>query len=488
MSRENLSPSRSNIGDSIGTALPVELAAGHVDTDVLSALARWREVDQFSLHDLAPTLWTKSGEFIADNPGYLRALHGFVAEKVAYVDLSQTHDIEWPQRTNVPALDMLVDGTPTQIKEGTSAYFQVQHALDRYPKVTSFVTDPATAEKLQEHGVDATGVEGLNPEEIARNTSESITGLEALEQAGVLHVPILTSVFSICKYWERYDAGQIEPGAAVRFAATDIAAQSIGAAAGLKLAAVYIVATGGFGIAALPLTAGAIVGAMGLRYLINLSRGRRLREALQRFDETRTASEMAAEIVTDHSRLFAAASVERASARIRGANADAALKWARLRDEVFLRISFESEPVWRTLVACLKSDPDAADYCDDLSRAFAESDIVLRYLALEACLSRILSATLDLPPSARLGANEWAARARAAATALDGRRRGLEADVAKVVSAVDREAKLDLLSEYALLLERLTRIAAPAAIALSHVQIESEKLGAKWEGATAGTT
>ncbi len=370
---------------------------------------------------------------------------------------------------------MIVDGTPTQIKEGTTAFRQVRHAKLRYPHVTSFITDKATAERLQAHDIDASGVEGLEPSEIAKHTHDSVLGLQALEHASQLHIPLLTSVFAICRYWNRFDAGKIDMTTALTFMGTDIAAQSIGAAAGLKLAAIYVVATGGFGIAALPLTGAAMVGALGLRKIVNDARGRRLKAALENFDIARSATEAALDVIVEKSRDFARLRIENAYVRFRELNADAIGNWNRQGLKVLEDLCSRSSIVCRDLT-------ESSDYrvaCGlRLAQAFADSDLDTRLIAIYRIISEIVLSN-DITDVEKLGLSRWLAEVHTEFERVGSLRKSSEENLKTACLTVERAAKLDLYSEYALLVHRLARASEPTAKAFEAVVFEAERIGVK---------
>lgn len=284
--------------DAAAAASPFEGAAMHVDPRVVETLGRWRHVDTHSLHSLAAALTTKAGEPAGLNSHYLSALHGFVAEQITADHLG----VVLPTKTGIAAWDLYYHGQAVQIKEGATAYDLVHHALGRYPNIRTFATDPATAERLQAEGINAIPIPGVEPEHVANLTSHSLTGLDALERAGAVSFPLITAAISICRYWERYDSGRSDASSALQNAAVDVSAQAIGTAVGLKLGAIAVVAGSSFAFAALPLTGGAIAGALGLRMLIEKHRENKVAALLEQLDDVRFAAEQASAIAVELSR------------------------------------------------------------------------------------------------------------------------------------------------------------------------------------------
>ncbi len=290
------------IGDSLGQSIPIDMAAEGIDPRVIEALSRWRDADSHSLAALASLLTTHASDRAVDSVGYLSALHGFVAEQITVDTLSKTHAVVFPHATTVPGWDLIVNGQPLQIKEGTTAYELVHHALERYPNIRSFATDPATAARLKSEGIDAIGIPGLEPAHISSISERTLYGVGDLAGAGALHLPILTTVFSTCRYWSIFDSELSDGRTALGNALLDIGAQSVGSAIGLKAGAIAVVASGAFALSALPITAAAILGALAARGAVNAHRRKHLDYLLDHLDETRRTAETASEITIELSR------------------------------------------------------------------------------------------------------------------------------------------------------------------------------------------
>lgn len=284
--------------DSTAASVPTAAAASHIDPQVVETLGRWRHVDTHSLHSLASALTTKAGDPALHNAHYLMALHGFVAEQIASDHLG----VVLPENSGIEAWDLMYHGEMVQIKEGSTAYELVHHALERFPQIRTFATDPETAARLQAEGINAIPIPGLQPTHIADITGHSMTGLSALETAGTISFPLITAAVSIWRYWERYDSGCSDGRSALSNAVTDVSAQAIGSAVGLKLGAAAVVGGSGFVLAAVPLTAGAIAGALGLRMLVERHRESKVAALLEQLDDLRFAGEQASSIATELSR------------------------------------------------------------------------------------------------------------------------------------------------------------------------------------------
>lgn len=284
--------------DATAASEPIGSAASHIDPRVVETLGRWRHVDTHSLHSLASALTTKAGDPAVQNAHYLAALHGFVAEQITSDDLG----VVLPSDTGIKAVDLYFHGEAVQIKEGSTAYDLVHHALERYPDIRTFATDPETAARLQAEGINAIPIPGLEPTHVANITGQSMTGLGALETAGTISFPLITAAVSIWRYWERYDSGRSDGRSAIQNAAIDVSAQAVGSAIGLKLGAIAVVAGSSFALAALPLTAGAIAGALGLRMLVERHRENKVAALLEQLDDLRVSAEQASSIVIELSR------------------------------------------------------------------------------------------------------------------------------------------------------------------------------------------
>lgn len=470
----------SSVGDSLAEVLPLDELAERIHPQVLESLARWRDIDAHSISQIDAALHTSSGVFAGDSIGYLSALHGYVAEQLAAGQLGQVADVVLPQSTNVEAIDIYINGVPYQIKEGTNAYEQAHIALERFPNVRHFITDPATADQLDAEGIDAIGLPQLEPQHIATITGDSVTGLDALDRAGAMHVPVLTAALSLCRYWEAYYAERLDGRTALARGATDVAAQAIGVAAGMKLAAILVVGTGIIGSAAIPLTAGAILGALGLRTAIANARARGLREAERDFNLHREVAEEAALIFVQRSRSYGQSAIAEARARIERDANDRAAHWKRKYEILLGRMLDALTALSRDAIEAFGREHDGDEYREAgraLAEACALADASERYDAIFTLTSALLARTMlstDLYDriqrfgalSRELNADLAVARSQMETGALQTREQRL------------RQLRIDLIADYALLVEQLARAAKPVVEAIERMRVEGERLGA----------
>lgn len=460
----------SSVADALNAAMPIELLTERIQPAALEALARWRDVDVHNLSSLSTALYTQSGAFAADSPGYLSALHGFVAEQLAADQLG----VVLPVATNVAAVDVWINGVPYQIKEGTTAYESVREALARYPDVTHFITDPATAARLHAEGVDAIGIAALSPDHVADVAGDTVAGMHALSDAGALHFPFLTAVLSVCRYWEAYDSERLDAPTAVARAGVDVGAQAIGAALGLKIAAVGIVATGAFAVSALPLTVAAIAGAMGLRALVAQNRARPLQEALAHFDRVREAAETASSILVDRSREYVEKLLSDQAQRRRAAANDAQQRWHVTYEGALGEAITDLERLASKLLERLEG-VERKRWTQSLSGLYA-IDASQRYDAMYAAIRSLLS-EMDLPEEFRARVEDVARAAEARLEHLRDRQDELRDEAAQRRAQLDRALKVELIAEYGLLLEQMARVVAPVRQAFDRVVGERERLG-----------
>jgi hypothetical protein len=468
-----------SVPDAVGSAAQVEVLLEHVDPRVVDTIARWRDVDPHSLHGLADSLITKSGDPAVDSAGYLSALHGFVAERLTVDALSPTHAVVFPHATNVPGWDLIVDGHYVQIKEGSTAYEMVQHALERYPEIRSFATDPSTAHRLQMEGIDATGVPGLEPSHLDSITTNTLHGLGAAEAAGAIHVPVLTTVFSMCRYWERFNAGRIDARSAVAYGSTDIAAQALGSALGLKLGAIYVVATGTFALSALPLTAAAIAGGLGLRHLVNRKRSTKFGQALSQLDVVRDAAETASEIAIQLSREYISmrlAQLQRVAERARTA---ADRRWEAEVANGALEASNDLYSLCLEALADQPPNPNTRIWSRELETASSTPEPAERAIALYNRLQDFKT-SFRLSHAFQIHAGHIAARQQERCRRLYEVSTELAAQLEAAETNNRRDVAVELAAEYLLLLERLSQFAAPVLAAVEQVRSEAEKLGKRW--------
>ncbi len=322
------------------------------------------------------------------------------------------------------------------------------------------------------------GISGLEPNRIAKDTQDGVAGLNALEHAGDMHVPILTTVFAVCRYWERFDSGKIDARSAVIHGSLDIGAQAVGSALGLKLAAICVVATGGFALAALPLTAGALIGALGLRHLVHTQRNSQFNEYAMEFETVRLAAEQSSDIILALSRehvcgLIRDAQDDATTRQLAGADA----RWDAALEEVAREAGADLDSL---CLAALREVAEASRRPLErrLGRARAVSSPIQRVKALHTVL-KLLVRVVPFGADGRLRSHLGFAykRIEERAKQLEQLHMTCEREAGQSLATVRNNLRIDVVAEYALLIERLTQVASRVSLAFEKMTVEAEKLG-----------
>lgn len=464
-------------GDAAVSAEPVGQAAERIDPDVIAALARWRGLDAHSLSQLGGALTTHAGAFAGDSPGYLNALHGFVAEQIVDNSVTPGHDVVFPHATTVPGWDIKIDGEAFQVKEGTHAAVLVHEALERYPQYRGFFTDPGAAAELRAEGIDARGVPGLEPERIANATQASLTGTGALAHAGVPQLPILTTLTTLLRRWEHVQQGRLDASTAARAGAVDVGARSLGIALGVKAASFGIVALGAYSFAAVALPAAAIAGAFGLQHLVTRRRSEQLDVVLEDFETMRTAAEQSAGILVEVARDEVAACIVDVRA-VRERNiADLRREWADAVAETEVASLQELTRCAEAVIASIGGSRRRSA-ARRIAAAMSESDWTHRIGALDAAIEAAMG---ELSPAewSRCASDLGRARKRyrERCEALQGLQARIDRQAAAEVSSARREIAVAAIDAYMTLMRRTGRLCERVAAAFATVDRQLAELG-----------
>jgi hypothetical protein len=464
-------------GDAAIYAEPVGQAAERIDPDVIAALARWRGIDGHDLSRLGGVLTTHAGTFAGDSPGYLNALHGFVAEQVVYDTVVPGHHVVLPHATTVSGWDIQVDGEAVQIKEGTHAAALVHEALERYPQYRQFFTDPSTAAILRAEGIDAQGVPGLEPDRIASETQASLSGVDALAHAGIPQLPILTTLRTLLRRWEQVQEGRLDAPTAAREGAIDIGTRGLGMALGLKTAAIGVVALGAYSFAVIVLPAAAIAGAFGLQHLVNRRRSATLDGLLDEFETTRKAAEESARIVVDIAR-------DEIHATIADARADRERNIGDLRREWAAALVEAEKATQRELTLCAQAVTASLDLsrrelaARRFAEAMAEPDTLQRLALLDAAIEAGL-ANLPLAERSRAASDLGLARKRyrERCSVLEALQARIDRQAEAEVSSARREVAVAAVDAYVTVMQRAALLRERVAAAFAVVDRQLAKLG-----------
>lgn len=176
----------------------------HIDSSVLDALtfASKGNPDNFSiLQDLSSTTLEKAGA--------IKRLSGYVAEQqVAYNLHQQGYIVEFPNNANQPGYDLIVDGTPMQVKCSMSSEYVLKH-FDRYPDIPVVVNSELAA-KLGDHPMVMVDSK-LQYVNVQETTYQSLEYLSDFDSVGdLLPIPLLGGAVAAYRNYGEYGAGQID--------------------------------------------------------------------------------------------------------------------------------------------------------------------------------------------------------------------------------------------------------------------------------------
>jgi len=176
----------------------------HIDSSVLSALTFASQGNPEGFSQLQHI-----SEEALEKARAVTRLTGYVAEQQVAMNLQQQgHVVEMPTTANQAGYDLIVDGTPMQVKCSMDANY-VLHHFDKYPDVPVIV-NKELADKLGDHPmvfVDA----GLSYSAVQDTTRESLEHLANFDSLGdALPIPLLTIAFAAYRNFGEFNAGRTD--------------------------------------------------------------------------------------------------------------------------------------------------------------------------------------------------------------------------------------------------------------------------------------
>lgn len=132
--------------------------------------------------------------------GDMAQLQGYVAEQMLAVELqAKGHDVEFPEESNNPGWDILVDGQPFQVKNLANPDGVRQH-LDIYPDIPVYVN-----EELAPYfeGNPNVYVSNISRDEVIEATSTTITHADDLLDFEIPWIAAgVSSIYNIKRVWK----------------------------------------------------------------------------------------------------------------------------------------------------------------------------------------------------------------------------------------------------------------------------------------------
>jgi len=216
-----------------------------INPAVVQGLDFARREDLSSLFTLSQFAGTVDTETLT---GDMAQLQGYVAEQMIAAELQvKGHDVEFPETSNNPGWDILVDGQPFQVKNLADPAGVREH-LEKYPDIPVYVN-----EELAPYfeGNPQVYVSSISREEVLEATSTTITHADDLLDFEIPWIAAgVSSVYNIKRVWK----DDVSINQAVFNVVSDTTSRVVLGALGQK--ATVVVGTMIFG------PAGGIVGAM----------------------------------------------------------------------------------------------------------------------------------------------------------------------------------------------------------------------------------
>lgn len=215
----------------------------HIDPSVLDALnfASKGNPENFNtLQDISTNT--------LDSAGAVTRLTGYVAEQQVALNLQQQgHTVEFPDSANQVGYDLIVDGTPMQVKCSMDADYVLSH-FDKYPDIPVIVNSEL-AEQLGNHSMVLVDT-ALSYEAVQETTGAGLEQVADFADVGdMLPVPLLTIGLAAYRNYGDFNSGRVDGKQYLKNVGKETAAISGGAMAGsMLLGTLAGIATGGVGV------------------------------------------------------------------------------------------------------------------------------------------------------------------------------------------------------------------------------------------------
>lgn len=176
----------------------------HIDSSVLDALSFASKGHPENFNALQGI-----SEEALEKAGAVTRLTGYVAEQQVAMNLqSQGHVVELPSAANQAGYDLIVDGTPMQVKCSMDADYVLSH-FDKYPDIPVIVNSEL-AEQLGEHPMVMIDP-ALTYDAVKETTNLSLEQIAEFDSlADALPIPALTIAFAAYRNFGELDAGNID--------------------------------------------------------------------------------------------------------------------------------------------------------------------------------------------------------------------------------------------------------------------------------------
>ena len=227
---------RFNLTDATGTAsVPIATHLYYLsllNDDVLRSMtfsSAGHPHDVQHLKNLADHITNTSGNALE---GHLNRIAGYTAEQhVAHSFLESGHIVSFPEFSNNPGYDLLVDGHPIQVKLTTNPELILEH-FQKYPDIP-VVTNAEMSQHFQ-HDPMVMIDPSMHYDQIHHQATNTLEGLEHHGDLGLVEIPLLSIAFSTIRNWRKWEgAAKFDEFGGI--IATDAAYRSISGIVGAKV-------------------------------------------------------------------------------------------------------------------------------------------------------------------------------------------------------------------------------------------------------------
>ncbi|GJQ22119.1 MAG: hypothetical protein HBSIN02_24740 [Bacteroidia bacterium] len=219
---------------------------------------------------------------LGDGDGWYTRLHGYVAEQVAGSTLKDAgHSVVFPELSNQPGFDMIVDGHLWQVKAGADPQAILDH-FEKNPDIP-VITTPEMASHFPDNPM-VTSLPELDHGAIKDSIHGTMNTIEHGDFTGGLHFPIITGLLSSYREIDLLLSGRTNIASALVNAGFDIAGTGLGGFAGAKAGALLGSVGGPLGTA-IGAIIGGIAGALLGRSVTNEMKTEPLKQAFHQYQE-----------------------------------------------------------------------------------------------------------------------------------------------------------------------------------------------------------
>lgn len=251
-----------------------------IDWNVINALDFSSKEDLSNYNDLS--------HFVSDHmvnleqtDGWYTRLHGYVAEQVAASTVeAHGHHVEFPELSNQPGFDLIVDGQLWQVKAGADPQAILDH-LDKHPDIPVFTTTDLASHFPNNPMV--VPMPSLDHDQIKDSIHHTMNGIDSGHVTPHFHFPWITACLSGYREIDLLMSNKTDLDNALKNLALDVAGTGGGGLVGAKTGAWLGSIFGPVGTAVGALVGG-VAGALAGRKVTNEIKRSAFQQALQKYN------------------------------------------------------------------------------------------------------------------------------------------------------------------------------------------------------------